>query len=117
MSSLDGGATWTTGRAVSGPMRVTWIANTNQGRMVGDYTSTSFTGDGKAHPVFSWAKPLDTGANGSHPNTPVSAAPDDGVLRHHGSAARPPEKEVAETVARSTRALKQTRPARLVTAN
>ena len=40
-------------------MRVTWIANTNQGRMVGDYTSTSFTGDGKAHPVFSWAKPLD----------------------------------------------------------
>lgn len=63
VSSLDGGATWTTGRRLAGPMRVTWVANTNQGRMVGDYTSTSFTGDGKAHPVFSWAKPLDGGAS------------------------------------------------------
>ena len=37
-------------------MNVAWIANTNQGRMVGDYISTSFTADGKAHPVFSLAK-------------------------------------------------------------
>jgi hypothetical protein len=57
VSSLDGGATWTTGRRIGGPMKVAWIANTNQGRMVGDYISTSFTGDGKAHPVFSLAKP------------------------------------------------------------
>ncbi len=56
VSSLDGGATWTTGRRIGGPMKVAWIANTNQGRMVGDYTSTSFTADGKAHPVFSLAK-------------------------------------------------------------
>jgi hypothetical protein len=55
-SSLDGGATWTAGRAITGPMNVRWIANTNQGYMVGDYISTSFTSDGKAHPVFSWAK-------------------------------------------------------------
>ena len=40
-------------------MRPTWIANTNQGYMVGDYTSTSFTADGKAHTVFSDAKPPD----------------------------------------------------------
>jgi hypothetical protein len=56
VSSLDGGATWTTGRRIHGPMRVTWIASTNQGNMVGDYISTSFTGDGSAHPVFSMAK-------------------------------------------------------------
>ena len=56
VSSLDGGATWTTGRRIGGPMKVAWIANTNQGRMVGDYTSTSFTADGKAHPIFSLAK-------------------------------------------------------------
>ena len=56
VSSLDGGATWTPGRRVHGPMQVTWIASTNQGNMVGDYVSTSFTGDGKAHPVFSMAK-------------------------------------------------------------
>jgi BNR repeat-like domain len=59
VSSLDGGATWSTPKQVSGPMRPTWIANTNQGYMVGDYTSTSFTADGKAHTVFSVAKPPD----------------------------------------------------------
>ena len=51
------------------PDEVPWIANTNQGYMVGDYISTSFTGDGKAHPVFSLAKAPDSGANGScYPN-------------------------------------------------
>jgi hypothetical protein len=50
-------------------MHVPWIANTNQGYMVGDYISTSFTGDGKAHPVFSLAKAPDSGVNGScYPN-------------------------------------------------
>jgi BNR repeat-like domain len=62
-SSIDGGTTWTTGRRIAGPMSIGWIANTNQGRMVGDYISTSFTGDGKAHPVFSWAKATDGGAS------------------------------------------------------
>jgi hypothetical protein len=57
VSSLDGGATWSTPKQVSGPMNPQWIANTNQGLMVGDYTSTSFTGDGKAHSVFTYAKP------------------------------------------------------------
>jgi hypothetical protein len=56
VSSLDGGATWTPPTRVAGPMTLSWIANTDQGRMVGDYISTSFTGDGKAHPVFSLAK-------------------------------------------------------------
>ena len=50
VSSLDGGATWTTPTRVAGPMNLSWIANTDQGKMVGDYMSTSFTGDGKAHP-------------------------------------------------------------------
>jgi hypothetical protein len=51
-------------------MRVPWIANTNQGYMVGDYISTSFTGDGKAHPVFSLAKAPGSDPNGScYPNT------------------------------------------------
>jgi len=68
-SSLDGGASWTPGLKIGGPMKVPWIANTNQGYMVGDYISTSFTGDGKAHPVFSFAKAPDSGPNGScYPN-------------------------------------------------
>jgi BNR/Asp-box repeat len=57
VSSLDGGATWTPPTRVAGPMSLSWIANTAGGRMVGDYISTSFTGDGKAHPVFASAKP------------------------------------------------------------
>ncbi|HMJ00897.1 MAG TPA: sialidase family protein [Gaiellaceae bacterium] len=57
VSSLDAGATWTAPTQVTGPMSLTWIANTDQGPMVGDYISTSFTGDGKAHPVFAIAKP------------------------------------------------------------
>ena len=56
VSSLDAGATWTTPTRVAGPMSLSWIANTNQGPMVGDYMSTSFTADGKAHPVFALAK-------------------------------------------------------------
>jgi len=68
-SSLDGGTTWTPGYRIGGPMHVPWIANTNQGYMVGDYISSSFTGDGKAHPVFSLAKAPDSGAAGScYPN-------------------------------------------------
>ena len=68
-SSLDGGASWTQGRLIGGPMHVPWIARTDQGYMVGDYISTSFTGDGKAHPVFSLAKAPDSGVNGScYPN-------------------------------------------------
>jgi hypothetical protein len=56
VSSRDGGATWTSPTRVAGPMNLSWIALTDQGRMVGDYISTSFTGDGKAHPVFALAK-------------------------------------------------------------
>ena len=34
-SSLDGGATWTPGYRIGRPMKAPWIANTNQGYMVG----------------------------------------------------------------------------------
>jgi BNR repeat-like domain len=57
VSSLDGGATWSAPTQVTAPMNPQWTANTNQGYMVGDYTSTSFTGEGKAHTVFAYAKP------------------------------------------------------------
>ena len=56
ISSTDGGSTWSTAKQVSRPMTLSWIANTDQGRMVGDYVSTSFAG-GTAHPVYAIAKP------------------------------------------------------------
>jgi hypothetical protein len=114
VSSLDGGATWTTGRPVTGPMKVGWIANTNQGRMVGDYISTSFTGDGKAHPVFSWAKPLDNNASCSHTTVcrqRLATASFDITAPQLGPRVKSQTGPVFPSPKR------QKRPARLVTAN
>jgi hypothetical protein len=55
VSSVDGGASWTTPKTLAGPMKLTDLANTNQGYMVGDYISTSFTGD-DAISVFALGK-------------------------------------------------------------
>jgi hypothetical protein len=57
VSSTNGGTTWTQPRRVAGPFRLSWIANTDQGPMVGDYISTSFAGGPLAFPVFVIAKP------------------------------------------------------------
>jgi hypothetical protein len=57
VSSLDGGASWSAPQQVTAPMHPTWLPfTTGWGRMVGDYTSTSFTADGKAVTVYSVAK-------------------------------------------------------------
>jgi hypothetical protein len=50
-SSADGGASWTSTTMTAGPMMLTWLPNTSQGYMVGDYISGSFSG-GPAFPVF-----------------------------------------------------------------
>ena len=51
ISSGDSGATWHAPITLAGPMQTTWAPNTSQGRMVGDYFSTSFVNH-EAHPVF-----------------------------------------------------------------
>lgn len=51
ISSVDGGANWSTSQQLAGPMSLSWLANTNQGHMVGDYMSTSFSG-GPAFPAL-----------------------------------------------------------------
>jgi len=53
-TSADGGATWTSNTQIAGPMTLSWLPNTTQGRMVGDYISTSFVG-GPAYPAFAVA--------------------------------------------------------------
>ena len=54
-SSPDGGKTWTAAQRLDAqPMQMSWIAKTSQGRMVGDYFSTSFAG-GRVVPVFALA--------------------------------------------------------------
>jgi hypothetical protein len=54
VESTDGGQTWSGKIELNGTMRPSWIADTSQGRMVGDYISTSFV-NGKAWPVYSFA--------------------------------------------------------------
>jgi hypothetical protein len=51
VSSQDGGQTWSKVQRIAGPMKLSWIANTTQGRMVGDYISTSYV-NGKAFAAF-----------------------------------------------------------------
>jgi hypothetical protein len=55
VSSTNGGSTWAAPQTVAGRMPTTWTATTSQGRMVGDYISTSFGSDNLAHGVFATA--------------------------------------------------------------
>jgi hypothetical protein len=54
VQSNDGGTNWSNPSDVAGPFPVTWVADTSQGRMVGDYISTSFLG-GRAYGAFAIA--------------------------------------------------------------
>ncbi len=51
ISSANGGTSWSTPTQVAGPMNLSWIPNTSQGRMFGDYISTSVRAGGNAFPV------------------------------------------------------------------
>jgi len=44
VSSPDGGATWTAPTRLAGPMNLTWLPQTTQGFMVGDYMASVFSG-------------------------------------------------------------------------
>jgi hypothetical protein len=50
--SADAGETWAYRELTEVAMSPLWLANTNQGRMVGDYFMTAFTPDGEPHPVY-----------------------------------------------------------------
>ncbi|MDQ1743750.1 MAG: hypothetical protein QOE23_2089 [Pseudonocardiales bacterium] len=55
IQSNDGGTTWNAHTDVAGPFSISLTPNTTQGRMVGDYISTSWIG-GKAIGAFAVAK-------------------------------------------------------------
>jgi BNR repeat-like domain len=56
IQSSDGGGNWSAPTQLAGPMSLSWLANTSQGVMVGDYISTSFVA-GDEHPFFAVARP------------------------------------------------------------
>lgn len=65
VSSTNGGSTWSAVQSVQTGMAPNWAANTSQGRMVGDYISTSYGSDGLAHGVFGSALTPTTGSSTS----------------------------------------------------
>jgi hypothetical protein len=61
VSSTNGGASWSSGTQIAGPMKLSWLPDTSQGPMVGDYISSSFGSDGLAHPAFAVASAPSSG--------------------------------------------------------
>jgi hypothetical protein len=61
ISSVNGGTSWSAATQIAGPMNLSWIPNTSQGRMFGDYISTSVRNGGNAYPVL----PIGTAPTGS----------------------------------------------------
>jgi hypothetical protein len=55
VSSNNAGSTWTTPQTIISGMPTTWTATTSQGRVVGDYISTSYGSDNLAHGVLARA--------------------------------------------------------------
>jgi hypothetical protein len=64
ISSSNGGSSWNVPIAVAGPMTMSWLPNTTQGRMVGDYGSASYNSQGSNFGFFPVA------------NAPGSGGPD-----------------------------------------
>ncbi len=55
VSSANGGSTWNAPVALTGPMQLGWLPNSQNGLMVGDYIATVFT-NGVPHGVFAVAR-------------------------------------------------------------
>jgi len=82
ISSTNGGSTWSAATQLTGPLSLSWLAATTQGRMVGDYISTSFDATGLAHGVFATA----TAPSGSTFHETIDT-PSTGLSAHAGSTA------------------------------
>jgi hypothetical protein len=104
ISSPDGGTSWSTPKQLAGPMRLDWLANTSQGRMVGDYISTSFV-RGRALPLFALAGPPSGGlfdeAMATVPSgLPVGVAHAPASISSTAPPARQPRLELSPPAAR-----------------
>ena len=54
-TSLDGGNTWTAGKKIAGPMKVSWLPNSDNGPMVADYIGVTYS-NGNPFGVFAVAQ-------------------------------------------------------------
>ena len=90
ISSTNGGTSWSAATQLAGPMTMSWLPNTSQGRMVGDYISTSFGSDGLAHPAIAVANAPTLGGSDCQTATPncdqALYSPSSGLAAAAGSA-------------------------------
>jgi hypothetical protein len=56
ISSVNGGTSWSAAAQLAGQMRLSWLPNTAEGRMFGDYIATAVLAGGKAYPILPVAK-------------------------------------------------------------
>ena len=63
ISSTNAGSTWSAPQTIASGMPSTWVATTSQGRMVGDYISTSYGSDNRAHGIFATASAPTSGTS------------------------------------------------------
>ena len=49
---MNGGASWSAATQLAGPMKLSWLPDTSEGLMFGDYIATAVLAGGKAYPVF-----------------------------------------------------------------
>ena len=63
ISSANAGSTWSAPQTITSGMSSTWAATTSQGRMVGDYISTSYGSDNLAHGIFGAANAPTSGTS------------------------------------------------------
>ncbi len=75
VSSADAGATWTARTVLAGPMTLNRLPQTTQGRMFGDYISTSVLAGGNAYPVFPIARVPTTAAYAVSMYAPTAGLP------------------------------------------
>jgi hypothetical protein len=88
-SSPDAGDSWSAPAQLAGPMSLTDIADTSQGRMVGDYISTSFNASGTAATVFALGLPHSGNVFDEDmwaPSTPLPVATATTASRHSSAA-------------------------------
>jgi hypothetical protein len=89
ISSANGGSTWSKPTALAGGMKVTWLASTDLGYMVGDYISISFV-NSKAFGVFAVAKAKSGSTYNEAMYTPASGLPVDETGPQFSSAGEHP---------------------------
>jgi hypothetical protein len=69
ISSANGGTTWNKAITLAGPMKLSWLPNSQNGLMVGDYVGTAFS-NGAPYALFAVA----SAKNGSKYNQPMFTA-------------------------------------------